>query len=343
MHSVLGRSTKAFFSVFLFKKSGFTKEEIEDIDSFVKNKQLIIDSVSKSLEPLYSPFTPDPRNIFDTIVNAKDRKALYESVPFQIVPATDDQPFFNQRLRWSSIGIKHFKEVFSEKNARAALEDRPIAEITLLTILAQSVLIAALLIILPLFRYARQGLKFNNRGRYLVYFACLGLGFIMIEMSFIQRFTLYLGQPVYTLAVIIAGLLLFTGLGSYLTDKLNISTVNLKVRYLPLLLGVLVVTSLLTPLIFQTTLHWNLFIRIVVSLLMLAPLGTLLGMPFPTGIKAVSTESSAFIPWAWGVNGFFTVIGSVGAIILGMALGFKIVILLAALCYLVALLVVPRK
>ena len=66
-------------------------------------------------------------------------------------------------------------------------------------------------------------------------------------------------------------------------------------------------------------------------------------MPFPTGIKAVSTESSAFIPWAWGVNGFFTVIGSVGAIILGMALGFKIVILLAALCYLFALLIVPRK
>jgi len=341
--AIFDRSTKALYSVFLFKKSGFTKEEIGDIDSFIKNKQVVVDSVSKSLETLYSPFTPDPQNIFDTIVKAKDRKALYKSVPFQIAPATDDQPFFNQRLRWSSIGLKHFRDVFSEKNTRAALEDQPVAEITLLMILFQSILIAVILILLPLWRYARQGLKFNYRWKYLIYFACLGLGFIMIEMAFIQRFTLYLGQPVYTLAVIIAGLLLFTGVGSYLTNKLNISTGNLKTRYLPLLLVILIVTSLLTPLVFESTIQWHLLGRIVVSLLMLVPLGILLGMPFPTGIKAVNTESNAFIPWAWGVNGFFTVIGSVGALILGMAFGFKIVILLAALCYLVALLIVPRK
>jgi len=191
------RRPKAFYSVFLFKKSGFIKDEIAHIDSFIKNKQVLVDSVPKSLEALYSPFTPDPQNIFDTIVTAKDKKALYRSVPFEIAPATDDQPFFNQRLRWGSIGMKHFKEVFSEKDTRAALEDQPIAEITLLMILFQSILIAAILILLPLFRYARQGLKFNDRWKYLIYFACLGLGFIMIEMAFIQRFTLYLGPGVY--------------------------------------------------------------------------------------------------------------------------------------------------
>jgi hypothetical protein len=72
-------------------------------------------------------------------------------------------------------------------------------------------------------------------------------------------------------------------------------------------------------------------------------MGILLGIPFPTGIKAVSAESTAFIPWAWGVNGFFTVIGSVGAVILGMMLGFKIVIVLAALVYLAALFLIPSK
>src|SRR6266498_1568528 len=205
------RRPKAFYSVFLFKKSGFIKDEINQIDFFVRNKQVLINAVPKSLEVLYSPYSAHPHNIFDTIVTAKDIKALYQNVPFEIAPATDDRPFFNQRLRWSSIGIKHFTEVFSEKDTRAALEDQPIAEITLLMILFQSILIAAILILLPLWRYARQGLKFNYRWKYLIYFACLGLGFIMIEMAFIQRFTLYLGQPVYTLAVIIAGLLLFTG------------------------------------------------------------------------------------------------------------------------------------
>jgi hypothetical protein len=79
------------------------------------------------------------------------------------------------------------------------------------------------------------------------------------------------------------------------------------------------------------------------TLLLLCPLGVLLGFPFPTGIKAVSSESSSFIPWAWGVNGFFTVIGSVGAVILGMMFGFKVVILLAAVCYLAGMLLLPKN
>src|SRR6266540_6669293 len=92
-----GRRAKALYSVFLFKKSGFTKEEIIHINSFIKNKQVLVDSVPKSLEVLYSPFSAHPHNIFDTIVTAKDKKALYKSVP-EIAPATDDRPFFNQRL-----------------------------------------------------------------------------------------------------------------------------------------------------------------------------------------------------------------------------------------------------
>ncbi len=186
-------------------------------------------------------------------------------------------------------------------------------------------------------------MQFNNRWKYLSYFACLGLGFIMIEISFIQRFTLYLGQPVYTLAVIIAGLLLFTGIGSYLSGKLDISSATLSRRYLPSLLIILLVTSLLTPLLFRYTIQWNLIARIFMTLLLMCPMGILLGMPFPTGIKTVSNESTSFIPWAWGVNGFFTVIGSVAAVILGMMFGFKVVIFLAALCYLAAMIVLPVK
>jgi hypothetical protein len=79
------------------------------------------------------------------------------------------------------------------------------------------------------------------------------------------------------------------------------------------------------------------------TVVLLCPMGVLLGMPFPTGIKTVSNESSSFIPWAWGVNGFFTVIGSVAAVILGMMFGFKVVIFLAALCYLAAMIALPQK
>ena len=164
----------------------------------------------------------------------------------------------------------------------------------------------------------------------------------MIEIAFIQRFTLYLGQPVYTLAVIIAGLLAFTGFGSWLSGKLDISSVTLRKTYLPALVAIIVITSLLTPPLFRLTIQWKLIARICMTILLMFPMGILLGMPFPTGIKTVSNESTSFIPWAWGVNGFFTVIGSVGAVILGMIFGFKIVIVLAALCYLGAMLLLPR-
>lgn len=337
---------KSFVTFFFMKKSPYTQAEVKAIDSFVAHSGLIVDSVYRHAEILYTPFNDGINNVYDEIVNTKDIQQFYNGYYGQVAPATDDKPFFNQHIKWSQIGWNSFTDVFSQNNptaARMALENKPIAEVTLLIILLQSVLLAALFILIPLFRYSRSGLQFNGKWRYLGYFAILGIGFIMIEISFIQRFTLYLGQPVYTLAVIIAGLLLFTGIGSYLTDKLNIQSNVLAKRYIPVLLLVLLVTSLLTPILFNATLYWPLTGRILLTLLLLAPLGILLGMPFPTGIKTVSGVSAAFIPWAWGVNGFFTVIGSVTALILGMMLGFKMVILLAGCCYLLAMFLLPKK
>ncbi len=336
----------SFVGRFVMKKSPFTKEEITAMDSSISKMHQLIDSVWRPLENLYHPYSNQSNSIYKEILNSADLASLYKQYPFQIAPATDDKPFFNQHVRWSSIGWSSFKDVFSQNNsqsARMALENKPIAEVTLVIILLQSVLLGGLLILIPLFRYSRSGLKFPNRWRYLGYFAALGLGFIMVEIAFIQRFTLYLGQPVYTLAVIIAGLLLFTGIGAFLADKMDIDRNALVKKWLPVLLIVLLLTTLLTPVLFNATLHWSLELRILLSLLLLAPLGIFLGMPFPTGIKTVSKASPDFIPWAWGVNGFFTVIGSVSALILGMILGFKMVILLAGICYLLAIFLLPKE
>jgi hypothetical protein len=114
-------------------------------------------------------------------------------------------------------------------------------------------------------------------------------------------------------------------------------------RYLPVLLVVMIATSLATPLLFRATIQWPLFSRVVLTLALMCPIGILLGIPFPAGIRAVSAESDTFIPWAWGVNGFFTVIGSVGAVILGMMFGFKAVIMLAAACYFIAVIALPAQ
>ena len=83
--------------------------------------------------------------------------------------------------------------------------------------------------------------------------------------------------------------------------------------------------------------------RVTLALIILAPLGILLGMPFPTGLRLVSEEAPALVPWCWGVNGFFTVIGTVSALMLGMSLGFKMVLVIAAICYVLAFAAVPRR
>jgi len=335
---------KSFSAGFLMKKSPFTAEEISAI-----RKTLKIDEPAKpsegTTEVLYTPEEPASDSIYHRLITASDLRTVYASEPAQIEPATDDRPFFNQHTRWSTINWQTFQDIFTQnspRKTRMALEDRPIAEVTLLVLLVQSIVVAAVLILLPLLKFSRQGLRVPHRGSFLVYFAGLGLGFIMIEIALLQRFTLFLGQPVYTFAVVLAALLIFTGIGAALSDKFSSAArKNLRI-IVPLILLILLITAFLTPPIFNATLGWSLLARVLVSVLILAPLGILLGMPFPSGLRIIGEEVPSLVPWAWGVNGFFTVIGTVGALILGMAFGFKVVLVLAALCYLIALAAVSR-
>ncbi|HZE56761.1 MAG TPA: hypothetical protein VE031_02795 [Chthoniobacterales bacterium] len=333
-----GPNRLSFSAGFLMKKSPFTTPEIDAIEKILKVGQEPATPDNQTTEVRYRPNEPGSDSIYERLLTAPDLGAVYASETAQIEPATDDRPFFNQHTRWSSINRKTFQDIFTQnRGGRMALEDRPVAEVTLIVLLAQSVVIAAVLILLPLLKFSRQGLSVPNRGSFLIYFAGLGLGFIMIEIALLQRFTLFLGQPVYTFAVVLAALLIFTGIGAALSDRFGAAVRKSLRLIVPLILLALVLTAFLTPYIFNMALGWSLPSRVGISVLILAPLGILLGMPFPSGLRIVGQEAPALVPWAWGVNGFFTVIGTVAALILGMAFGFKAVLVIAALCYLGAL------
>jgi SAM-dependent methyltransferase len=331
-----GQDRLSFSAGFLLKKSQFTPEELRRIEGLLKARRAVTNASPP--ETLYSPLEPRPDSIYHALVTAPDLQSVYASYPSQLEPATDDRPFFNQHTRWSSLNLATVSDLFSQqRQGRLALEDRPVAEVTLLVLLAQSIVIAAALILLPLARFSRAGGRAPNRWRFLLYFAGLGLGFIMIEIALMQRYMLFLGQPTYTFAVVLASLLVFTGVGAAVSEKFG-SSARQRLRLVgSLILLMLMLTGFLTPLIFSAALGWPLLWRVLLSIITLAPLGVLLGMPFPTGLRLVSEEAAPLIPWAWGVNGFFTVIGTVGALILGMAVGFSVVLMIAALCYLSAL------
>jgi len=258
---------------------------------------------------------------------------FYTQQPLDFSPATDDRPFFNQQTRWSSVRPGSWRESGMS----------PGAEVTLLMLLVESVVVAGVLIVLPLARFSKQGLRAPGRLAFLVYFAGLGLGFIMIEVALLQRFTLFLGQPIYTFAVVLASLLIFSGIGSYAVTRFSSPSRPRFNLIIFAVLAVIAVTAYGTHSIFSATLGLSLPWRVAIAVLMIAPLGIFLGMPFPACLRIVAEEASVLVPWAWGVNGFFTVIGSVGAMIIGMILGFNAVLAFAGGCYLVALLAITLR
>ena len=206
-----------FNQAFLFKKSPWTAEELR-----VLTERLGVGHPERwfgqSPEIYYSPgmsrtYIKDHRSNYDywsallaEVLTAPDLNAFYAAHREQFAPATDDQPFFNQTIRWGGLRPVDFYHIFVTGTHRGIM-GQPVAEVILIVMLFQASVIAFALIMLPLRRLARHGLQIARPWAFLLYFAGLGLGFIMIEIVFIQRFLLFLGEPVYTFAVVLAGLL----------------------------------------------------------------------------------------------------------------------------------------
>ena len=328
---------KSFFGVFLMSKKPFTQKQLEKMTQFVNEQTAEGNPII-----LYSPSVQD-KNVYDTILHTTDLTGLYKKYPFEISPATDNEPFFNHHTRWSSLNWQSFKDIFSQQRlGRLALEDRPVAEVTLIVLLVQVIIISALFILLPLFKFSSKGLQAKNIFSYLLYFSGLGCGFIMIEIVMIQLFSLLLGEPVYTFAIVLAALLLFTGLGAYISGKYVSNARKVLRTAIILLASLLLLASLFLPSLLRAAIALPMTARIILSVVLIMPFGILLGMPFPSGIQLINRQAPALIAWAWGVNGFFTVIGSVLALILSMMIGFQAVLWIAIAIYLLSLFFIFR-
>ena len=159
---------------------------------------------------------------------------------------------------------------------------------------------------------------------------------MFVEIPLIQRFILYLGNPAYAITAILFSLLLFSGIGSQLSSRLPVRWM------LAILTALLIILPLLLPSVFRLTLGFSFVYRLVLTAVFIAPIGMLMGMPFPSGIRQISaldaTDDSPWIGWAWAVNGAASVLASMLAALLAISAGFNVVFYLGALCYAVALL-----
>ena len=311
-----------FVSNLMCKKSAFTDEEIKKAENIAKEMAFDI---------IYTPLSQKD-NYFTKFILATDVKQFYKNYPFRIEPPTDNEGFFFHMLK-----LKDFWRVFNFKNIEGGQLHNYYSVFILITILIIASILSFFFILLPLlFRKAKFLVPKNEALRYVLYFAFLGLGFMLIEISLIQRFSIFLGHPTYSIIVALFSILLFSGIGSLLTSKLNMK-ISRVISFL-ILTGIVFLVISFSFFKIQVPLISKSFL----SILFLAPLGLFMGMPFPSGINLLDKKDRQLIPWAFGVNCITSTIGSVLTLILYINSGFRITFLVALVFYLFALFVIKK-
>jgi len=173
------------------------------------------------------------------------------------------------------------------------------------------------------------------RGIVFFYFSFIAVGYFFIEMPLIQKMILFLGHPSYSIAVIIAGLLVFTGIGSLFSDRLFSTDKRILISTVFICLITLFYLWFIDDL-FSLFMIFPVGVKVFIVLFMMAPLGFFMGVPFPQGLTAIRKIEKEAISWAWGVNGFFSVISILLATVFAVTMGFRAVFVIACLCYLAA-------
>ena len=250
---------------------------------------------------------------------------------FNLAPITYDRPAYYAVLRLGHLGTL--------LRRLELLPQAEIGPIVNLAVLAQAVVIAALVLAVPLFGHGRIRARGIGTVRAAVYFAALGLGFLFIEIFFIERASFYLNDRTSAFALVLTGMLIFSGLGSMLASRFA----NAPRRGVALAGSVVVVWSAvmllgLQPLLLASLgLPWLVRAGIVVALL--APVSVALGLPFPLGLSRAG--SGAFLPWAWALNGAFSVVSTPLANLIAVQQGYDGVLLLALLLYFAVIIAFP--
>lgn len=301
-------------STIMVKRTPFTPAEVARLQQGVT-------AVPKT-QLVWAPGVAPGPGLVPQLLEGTDAQAQQAATRYDrdVDAISDDGPFFWHFVGFGSV-LRHFFDPI-----RATDPEDSIGERVLILLLGIATLYAAIFLLVPFFFVRREWKALPGKAVSAAYFAALGLGFILFEITMIQRLVLFLGYPTYSLTVTLASLLVFTGLGALLSNRLA----SRSERVMPVLFGVLVLLTLFYEFglgsLMDSALDQSLAVRVVITLAVLAPLGLCLGMFMPLGLGVVNTMSGhpdEYVAWSWAVNGFFSVIGSVLSTILAMSIGFR--------------------
>jgi spermidine synthase len=348
-HVVLIRSWAAV--TLLAKKEAFTAQELFALRQWAEERLF---------DTAYFPgIAPDQHNRFNVLerdyyfeatmaflAGGENRDQFFRDYAFDLMPATDDHPYFFHFFRWRALPL--MLHTFRQSWI-------PFSEwgyLILVATLAQATFLCMLLIVFPLLLLPRRSTPRGSpiarpltggaaRLQVFFYFLALGLGYLFVEMALIQRLIFFLANPGYAVAVVLAGLLFVSGWGSaWAGQQLRKGTSATRLACLAALIVAFVGTvysfglhALLTPL-----LSWPLPARMIVALALMLPLAAM-GMPFPLGLRQLGQSYEELLPWAWAINGCASVLAGPLATLFALGAGLPAVLLAASGCYVVAALV----
>jgi hypothetical protein len=267
---------------------------------------------------------------------SENREDFYHDYPYNIRPATDDRPYFFDFFKWKTLSV------MIRSMGRQWLLFSEWGYLVLAATLLQAILASAVLILLPLF--VTRSIKSVKHGKAatVCYFLMLGFAYMFLEMGFIQKMTLLIGHPVFGVAVTLSGFLFFSGCGSLFSERFikNDYRRILTAVVMIILVGLLLIGFLHIG--FDWLIGFSRPTRIMLALLITAPLAFFMGIPFPSGLKCIHSNRLPLVPWAWGVNGFASVTAAVLGTFLAISVGFTFLGFVTLLFYVLALTVAKK-
>jgi spermidine synthase len=327
-HIVMLTEFTGSFTALLVKKTPFARGDVDRIKAWSSERP----SFDISAEP-GPPATP-PSNAYQAFLSMgqpKLERAFVAAYPFAIDPVTDDRPFFFNFAFWWHL----FPE---DSRIWAAV---PVLQMSLVLLSALVSLAAAVAVVLPLILLSRAGIQSGqNRGRFATYFSGVAIGYLGIEVALMQQFGLFLGHPNYAISVVLAALLLSSGIGALMADAILRRLPSL--RFVAFLLAAFILFEFLLVLPrLSSMLGWPFGARVLMVTVLIFPIGVCLGVFMPTGLEAMKRVSPELVPWAWGINGVFSVLAPLLAVAVSTTFGISALLLSAVPIYLLVSFCLP--
>jgi spermidine synthase len=315
-------------ATFLLKKTPFTAAEVALLKTEADRlgfRVLYAPSVNDAKAVMAADEWVDGMNtgVYAKLIGAPNRARFLDEYADDVTPTTDDRPFYFHTTK--------LKDQFQVAFGRSMLFGNGLS--ALLTLMGISVALVVLFVVAPL--AVTTGPLPHGWFGWLAYFGALGAGFMLIEVSVLQRFVLLLGHPVYSLTVTLFSLLLGTGIGAAWSRRLRDQTLARSAAVALLLVAAVgvVIIAVVTPVI-TWAIPFARATRIAIAVGLLTPIGMVLGVPMPTGLRLLQVRAPQMVTWAWGINGALSVLGATLAIVIAMNWGFRATLLAASITYL---------